>query len=129
MTNITAKEYNEEINTIARDLALEQLPQYEWDVDKAIENIKGLSVSEVLEEHEWIDTDYAGGVLAVSSNTRYIDAYVSEKQVSDMLVKDGVVGVLELFAKELMYADICDVVDEHVTDVYDMQMDYLSNKP
>lgn len=109
MSELSRKEYFDEIQSIADNLALEALTDNEWDRDAAENDINDSRLHETIDGHQWvIYYAYNDDVLRHSENdSAYEDNFGTEDMAA--VIKDrGLDGLKTVMAYCAMEADVRD---------------------
>ena len=111
--SITNKDYQDEILSIATDLAFEAIANNEGDRSAAEDDINDHMLHERIDGHQWvIYYSYNLSVIQHSSNEDYyIDNFGSEG-LADVLKEHGLSSLHSLIAFWCMYADVQDSLSD-----------------
>jgi hypothetical protein len=118
--NITAQEYQEEINSLAQDLVSELSEEIkaENDYDEVLEGVRETiqdRIHETVDSHQWvIYYSYNSDVIQHSDNEdAYLDVYDNES-LGQIVAEKGVEQLGTIRAYFAMYQDLAEACQEEI---------------
>lgn len=117
MSDITYRDYWEQINAIAEELATTAIEANEGDKDAALDQINDYMLHETIDGHQWvIYNSYNADVMRHSENEDYYIDNFGGDDAAYVLKERGLSGLHNVIAFWCMYADVQDKLNEALDD-------------